>query len=572
MDLSKRISLAIAAVVALAALPAAASAATVSVEEVPGTYNQATLKYTAVPGETNQVTVTNAGPALTAGFVDLKVVDSGATLQVGAGCVGGGLPGVPADCTIHAPRGAEYAYCGRDCSTPVAGTEWRAAMAVELGDGNDSFEGSSFTGELTEEWAENVNGGPGDDTIVTGGGKDTITPGPGNDVVHANGGQDRLIAGPTPDGNDLIDLGAGPLNAVDYSARTEPLHLANGILGGAGEEDRLQGNNIIIGGSGNDDFVASREFEYLRGGPGDDTLVGSQFKDFIYGGPGNDTIRGEGGEDFLFGGEGNDTIEGGAGNDFIEEREEEPTAGELLGASGKPSGGTDKINGGEGDDFILAGSGNDEVEGGPGDDRIFGEAGNDTIEGGAGDDEVAGEAGVDTLNGGEGGDTILAGRIDELTSTASEIPVDASSDKIDCGPGDDTAQANGWDHVQNCETRKTVRAVRIGRIQRNHAKGTARIAFQIAGDGALHLTGAGVHPVGRKLELGPGFTNGITASTIVVRTIGPTRKQLRLRGHVTVVLRLSWQPEGQGVVAETRKLRLTSKKFQPKKSKPGAKR
>jgi hypothetical protein len=559
MGPSRRILLVLAAIAALGALPAAASAATVSVEETSGpAFKEQTLRFVASPGETNQVTVTPA-PTLVAGSGVLKVVDLGAPLQVGPGCSGGGLPGVPATCTVHEPQ-----------ATP--GNEWRAALAVELGDGDDSFDGSALTTEVAGGWEENVNGGPGNDTIVTGGGNDTITPGPGNDVVHANGGQDRAVADPTPDGNDLLDLGSGALNAVDDSARTEPLHLANGILGGAGEEDRLEGPVVVIGGSGNDSFVSSREGEWLRGGPGEDTLVGSQYKDFIFGGPGNDTIRGEGGEDFLYGGEGNDTVEGGAGNDVIEEREEAPSGGELLATSNGPSGGTDKLNGGEGNDFILAGSGNDEVEGGPGTDRIFGEAGNDTIEGGAGNDEIAGEAGVDVLDGGEGEDTILAGRIDETTSRASEIPVDASSDKIDCGPGDDTAQANGWDQVQDCETRKTVRAVRVGQIRRNHAGGTARVAFQIAGDGALHVTGAGIHPVGRKLELGPGFVDGITASSFPVRTIGPTRRQLRLRGHVTVVLRLSWQPEGQGVVAETRKLRLTSKKVHPKKRKHGAKK
>jgi Ca2+-binding RTX toxin-like protein len=574
MTLSRRILLVVAAVVGLGLLPAAASAATVSVEETTGSFNQATLRYAAAPGETNQVTVTLGPPTTTPGIVTLEVTDKGAPLQTGASCTGGGLPGVSALCRIHAPRGAEFAYCGRDCQTSVPGSEWRDSMAVELGDGDDSFDGSSLTAQGAESWSENVNGGAGADTISTGGGKDTITPGPGNDVVHSGLAEDRVIAEPTPDGNDLLDLGTDAFNAVDYSARTEPLHLAGGVLGGAGEEDRLQGANVIIGGSGNDSFVSSGPSEWLRGGPGDDTLVGSQFKDFIYGGPGNDTIRGEGGEDFLYGGEGNDTVEGGAGNDFIEEREEGPTGGEVLATGLKTTGGTDKLNGGEGDDYVLAGFGNDEVEGGPGNDRIFGEAGNDTIEGGPGDDEIAGEAGVDVLDGGEGDDTVLAGRIDETTSRASEIPVDASSDKVDCGAGDDTAQANGWDQVQNCETRKTVRAVRVGQIRRNHAGGSARVAFQIAGDGALHVTGAGVHPVGRKIELGPGFTDGITASTFAVRAIGPTRKQLRARGHVTVVLRLSWQPEGQGVVAETRKLRLTSKKAHPKKSKrkPGAKK
>jgi hypothetical protein len=569
MTLSKRICLAIAAIVALGLLPAAASAATVSVEEVTGNVNQATLRYAAAPSEANQVTVALGQPTTTAGIVTLEVTDKGAPLQAGAGCTGGGLPGLTALCRIHAPRAGETAYCGRDCQTSVPGTGWRDTIAVDLGDGNDSFDGSGLTGQGTESWSEDVLGGAGADTISTGGGEDTITPGPGDDVVHSGLAEDRVVADPIADGNDLLDLGTDAFNAVDYSARTEPLHLADGILGGASEEDRLQGANVIIGGSGNDSFVSSGPSEWLRGGPGDDTLVGSQFKDFIYGGPGNDTIRGEGGEDFLYGGEGNDTVEGGAGNDLIEEREEGPTGGEVLATGTKATGGTDKLNGGEGDDFILAGFGDDEVEGGPGNDRIFGEAGNDKIEGGLGDDEIAGEAGVDILNGGEGDDKVLAGRVQESPALyPTSQPVDTSSDKIDCGPGNDAAQANAWDQVANCETRQTVRAVKIGKIVRLRGKGAARVGFEVAGKGALHVTGAGIRPVGRRIEP-PELRR--EAGTVAIRAIGPTLKRLRERGHVTVALRFSWQPEGQGVVAETRRLRLTAKKVHPKK-KSGAKK
>ena len=88
---------------------------------------------------------------------------------------------------------------------------------------------------------------------------------------------------------------------------------------------------------------------------------------------------------------------------------------------------------------VLGGSGADVVAGGEGADEVSGGEGNDSVAGGAGDDVLSGDAGVDILDGGDGADRIVAR--------------DGEADRITCGPGVDTLDADGADAVAaDCET------------------------------------------------------------------------------------------------------------------------
>jgi Ca2+-binding RTX toxin-like protein len=563
MKLSSRILASAVVIGALACAPAVAQAGTVSVEVVPGATNQSVLHFTAAPGEQNQVTVKQEPVSAAGETVVVEMSDAGAPLLAGAGCSSGGAPGMIASCSLHAGRGSEFKYCGRDCVQEIPGTRWDLAMSVQLGDGDDSFDGSTLTasGYGYETWDMTVNGGTGNDTILTGSGRDTITPGPGNDVVRSGASTDRVIADPTPDGNDLLELGTESLNAVVDSARTEPLHLAGGVLGAAGEEDRLSGFNEVIGGSGNDEFASNGE--RLQGGPGDDTLIGSPGRDIIFGGAGNDLIRGEAGDDTLYGGEGDDRIEGGAGTDTIEEREEqgEPFATTtLVGASIEPSGGNNAIDAGDGNDLVIGGSGEDDVEGGPGDDRLYGEAGDDTLEGGAGDDVVAGDEGADALGGGEGDDRLLSAYNFEFVGGGSSgHGVDVGVDSLDGGPGEDSARTNAWDKVKNCEQRQLARAVRVMKIFHNLAKGTATLSFAAyaTGPAAVKVSGTGVKSlsfVAHKVEYDE------VGGNLAIRPTGAALAKLRRQGHLRVTVRLTWAPAGKATATETRPVNLLLKK------------
>lgn len=91
----------------------------------------------------------------------------------------------------------------------------------------------------------------------------------------------------------------------------------NTVLYGLGGSDRIfgergvGGDDVLIGGSGDDE---------IRGRRGDDILLGGSGRDRIYGGSGEDDIIGGAGNDYLRGGSGSDDfyLDTGIGADFID--------------------------------------------------------------------------------------------------------------------------------------------------------------------------------------------------------------------------------------------------------------
>jgi Ca2+-binding RTX toxin-like protein len=130
----------------------------------------------------------------------------------------------------------------------------------------------------------------------------------------------------------------------------------------------------ILAGAGNDTVVIDSNVKQgitVDGGSGNDVIIGGAGDDKLSGGTGNDVIAGRGGNDIISGGRGNDFLMGGTGNDVID--------------------------GGSGKDSIRGGAGNDVLRGGRGDDVIHGEGGNDFIAGGSGNDVTSGGAGFDII-------------------------------------------------------------------------------------------------------------------------------------------------------------------------------
>jgi serralysin len=116
------------------------------------------------------------------------------------------------------------------------------------------------------------------------------------------------------------------------------------------------GNDVLNGGSGNDELHGNEGDDVLNGGDDDDELFGDEGNDkinagddndWVSGGAGDDKLRGESGDDVMFGDDGQDYLSGGTGND------------DLNGGNG-----TDKIIGGAGEDVIEGGAGNDHLWGG----------------------------------------------------------------------------------------------------------------------------------------------------------------------------------------------------------------
>jgi uncharacterized delta-60 repeat protein len=148
-----------------------------------------------------------------------------------------------------------------------------------------------------------LDGGDGDDCLISGNGNDKLIGRAGGDQLYGNGGDDTLDGGA---GADRMEGGDGA-DTVDYSRR---------------------GNAVHVDLEGDDDDGASFEHdtvwtdvEHILGGSGNDTLVGNGKANYIRGGPGNDTISGGGGNDALYGDAGNDRIYGDAGDDYIDSRD-----------------------------------------------------------------------------------------------------------------------------------------------------------------------------------------------------------------------------------------------------------
>ena len=207
---------------------------------------------------------------------------------------------------------------------------------------------------------DNVRGGTGNDTILTGDDADTISGGYGNDVIDA-GFDDDLIDGNQgndiitgAEGNDTIDGGQG--DDLVYGGYGPGIPDAVNIPD-ATDLRPANGRDSITGGMGNDT---------INGMDDDDTIAGGQDNDLIYGGIDDDLISGEMGNDRLFGDDGNDTVNGGQGNDTLtggaglDLLSGEADRDDFLIGS-QPQGAGDTVYGGAGgDDFdrlVLTGAG-----------------------------------------------------------------------------------------------------------------------------------------------------------------------------------------------------------------------
>ncbi|MDY0029629.1 MAG: M10 family metallopeptidase C-terminal domain-containing protein [Pseudobdellovibrionaceae bacterium] len=177
-------------------------------------------------------------------------------------------------------------------------TSTRANFKVYLGNGDDTFDRTAFSGYSTL-----VYGDDGNDTILTGSSNDTLFGGRGDDIISAGAGNDLV--------NDRIGM-----NTIDGGEGNDLIYGSGTIYGGDGN-DRIYGstaNDIVYGDDGNDFIVSNLGNNILHGGAGDDKIYGSGS---LYGDDGNDRITGYVTNDHLEGGAGDDILIGNGGNDYL---------------------------------------------------------------------------------------------------------------------------------------------------------------------------------------------------------------------------------------------------------------
>ena len=362
-----------------------------------------------------------------------------------------------------------------------------------------------------------LDGGTGNDTLygdayaffyndgTAFGGQDTFFPtdvdpnvGTNVDTLNGGDGDDTLV---TRFGADILDGGAGT-DVLSYDRRENTTGLNVDVSSGAGvtadgvtftSVERLQ----AVGGSGDDIFTGGDFADSFRGGAGNDV---------INGGGGNDTatinLQNEAGADIINLGAGDDTVnvsavaarqirvtftssEVGNGNAFDANSmtnqdgglgvrlQAEDADGNLTGlitrtddegitfidpAFGVTFDVRDLVSGAaRGDQFrtvvlgtqagdtINGGASSDYVNGGMGADIINGGTSNDFLVGGAGDDVLTGGDGSildgdDTFLGGGGNDTIFGGFGNDIAIFNSSTD---GADTVNLGTGADTVNVAG---------------------------------------------------------------------------------------------------------------------------------
>jgi hypothetical protein len=155
-------------------------------------------------------------------------------------------------------------------------------VGLSLGDGDDSFDGSSVNVIVL------ADGGSGNDTLTGGLVGDFLGGGAGDDVL--DGGplvMAMSFLADTLRGGDGVDT-------ASYASRTAGVRVdPDGVHddGVTGESDNVETDvERVVGGSGNDVLSGDAGANELRGNGGSDTLDGGAGTDLVDGGDGDDTI------------------------------------------------------------------------------------------------------------------------------------------------------------------------------------------------------------------------------------------------------------------------------------------
>ena len=349
--------------------------------------------------------------------------------------------------------------------------------------GNDALSGNNQDDLLL--------GGDGQDLITGGGGSDTIYGGSGDDYIYSN----YTLKAPLRNTDEDTWSPSYPYIEITTSSPTWGVYIYEKI--GLSENSYVEGvgsqvndkqeemGDLIYGGTGNDEIIASNNNDVIYGdkmdnetaetsNDGNDNIYGMAGDDLIYGGSGDDFIRGDGvsrvsslaflpvdqhGNDIIYAGDGNDTVYGNGGDDVIfgedgddfiggdfnNETDNETESANLIDANGDDfidgGSGNDTIQGGGADDVVMGGDDNDRIWGDYGHSELFHISGNDTLDGGDGKDEIYGGGGDDVIAGGNGDDFLVGDfSYNEKTTSLADIN---GNDFIDAGDGNDEILAGG---------------------------------------------------------------------------------------------------------------------------------
>jgi uncharacterized repeat protein (TIGR01451 family) len=372
----------------------------------PGDSNTYTIVVTNLgPGSVTGATVSDDFPVDFTGVTFVSVASAGATgnTAIGSGDISD---------TVNMPVGSSITYTVMGTVSPTAfGTLVNTAtVTAPAGVDTNTSNNSATDTDLISTPSEGLPtcdittfNDPGDSgTAVVQDDADN----PGSSVLLITGTRfkDVIVVVPQPRHSGMLQVVQNNHVLVTFA----PSDVQRIVVFGLQGNDQitisaaLQRPAVIFGGAGNDILV---------GGGGNDQIEGEDGNDTIVGGSGHDVLCGDNGRDVLVGGLGNDTLFGEAGNDV------------LAGSAGE-----DLLLGGDGSDVLDGGVGNDRLYGQSGNDTLVGGVGNNVLVGGSGNDRLIARAGRNILIGGTGMDTLYGNAFDDILiagSTANDESDDA---------------------------------------------------------------------------------------------------------------------------------------------------
>ncbi|MCX7424007.1 MAG: calcium-binding protein, partial [Planctomycetia bacterium] len=168
------------------------------------------------------------------------------------------------------------------------------------GDGDNLLDARFFSGVVT------LSGGDGNDVLLGTQLRDELNGDGGNDSISGLFGDDAIRGGAGID--RIVEQGDVHFTLTDFS------------LDGAGGDGLTSIEEAVLTGGPSANRIDAAAFSgavLLLGDDGDDTLLGGSGNDFLDGSKGNDSLAGNGGNDFLDGGSDDSTLRGGAGDDLF---------------------------------------------------------------------------------------------------------------------------------------------------------------------------------------------------------------------------------------------------------------
>jgi Ca2+-binding RTX toxin-like protein len=224
-------------------------------------------------GSGNDHIVAGAGDdTIFAGCGDDVVFAGAGNDIVFGGCGDDRLFGEDGDDILYGEEGNDLLVGGHGADTLIGGT------------GDDELHGEDGNDVLrADDGADILSGGEGDDELFGGEGHDHLDGGAGDDFLDGGTGED-VVSGGVGDDHVLAATDAvsdqyygGPgADTIDYSLATETLHidLDAGIVESTEVGfDTINGFEIIIAGSGNDDIQLGGYYAQIVGGGGQNTYT-----------------------------------------------------------------------------------------------------------------------------------------------------------------------------------------------------------------------------------------------------------------------------------------------------------